>query len=156
MRAIVQRVERAQVRVDQELVGSIGRGLLIYLGVGPQDDEQVARHLAERLVGLRIFADAAGRMNRSLLEVGGGALLVSQFTLFADLRRGHRPSFISAGPPDLGQRLCQQVAGALSVLGVDPVAQGSFGAHMTVDSRNDGPVTIVASAGEPPWAADCG
>jgi D-tyrosyl-tRNA(Tyr) deacylase len=142
--------------VDGEQVGAIGQGLLVYLGVGPQDDEMVARHLAARLAGLRIFADQAGTLNRSALEVGAGILLVSQFTLFADLRHGHRPSFLGAGPPDLGRALCGQVARALTDLGIDPVAQGSFGAHMTVDSRNDGPVTIVASSGEPPWAADCG
>ena len=156
MRAVVQRVERAQVWVDREQVGAIGRGLLVYLGVGPHDDEEVARHLAGRLAGLRIFADEAGKLNRSALEVGAGILLVSQFTLFADLQHGHRPSFLGAGPPDLGRRLCGEVARALSDIGVNPVAQGRFGAHMTVDSSNDGPVTIVASAGEPSWTADCG
>ncbi|MHB1502121.1 MAG: D-aminoacyl-tRNA deacylase, partial [Candidatus Dormibacteria bacterium] len=100
--------------------------------------------------------DSEGRMNRSLLDAGGGILLVSQFTLFADLRRGHRPSFMAAAAPDLGVQLCAAVATALFSLGVRPVAQGRFGAHMLVESCNDGPVTIVASAAEQPWAADCG
>ncbi len=156
MRAVVQRVERARVSVGDEEVGSIDRGILVYLGIGPTDDEALAHHLAERLAHLRIFADSAGRMNRSVLEMGGGALVISQFTLFADLSRGHRPSFTSAGPPELGRRLCDRVVDALTGLGVSPVAQGRFGAHMTVDSRNEGPVTIVATTGEPGWSADCG
>ncbi len=152
----MQRVTQAQVTVAEELVGAIGPGLLVYLGVGRADDELVAQHMARRLANMRIFPDSEGRMNRSLLEAGGGVLVVSQFTLFADLHRGHRPSFMAAAAPDLGVQLCAAVATALFSLGVTPVAQGRFGAHMLVESCNDGPVTIVASAAEQPWAADCG
>lgn len=153
---MVQRVGRAQVIVDGEVVGAIGTGLLIYLGVAPEDDPAVASHLAKRLVQLRIFSDANGRMNRSLLDTGGAALVVSQFTLFADSRRGHRPAFTSAAGPDRGRELCQLFGEELRRLGVEQVSAGRFGAHMLVDSVNDGPVTIVASSSEAPWSADCG
>lgn len=156
MRAVVQRVARARVIVGGDLVGEIGAGLLILLGVGPDDDRSRARHLAARVAALRVFPDATGRMNRSLLECGGAALVVSQFTLFADLRRGHRPSFIKAGAPDLAEGLCQEFCLALGEVGVAPVAQGRFGAHMEVESVNDGPVTLVVSSGPEAWDTDCG
>jgi D-tyrosyl-tRNA(Tyr) deacylase len=105
---------------------------------------------------MRIFPDEGRRMNRSLLEVGGAALVVSQFTLFGDLRRGHRPSFVSAASPEPGRSLCGSFAKELRSLGVECVREGSFGAHMLVEAANDGPVTIVASLDEPPWEAACG
>lgn len=153
---MVARVSRAQVSVGSGVVGEIGAGLLVLAGIAPTDNEQVAKHLAGRLTSLRIFADSQGRMNRSLLETGGEVLLVSQFTLFADTSRGHRPSFMAAAPPDLGRRLCAELAQAMRALGVSRVAEGSFGAHMEVASVNDGPVTIVVSAGEGAWETACG
>ncbi len=150
------RVSRAQVMVGSEVVGEIGAGLLVLAGIAPPDNEQVARHLAGRLTSLRIFADSQGRMNRSLLDVGGEVLLVSQFTLFADTSRGHRPSFLAAAPPDQGRRLCGELAEAMRALGVSRVAEGRFGAHMEVASVNDGPVTIVVSSGESSWETGCG
>jgi D-tyrosyl-tRNA(Tyr) deacylase len=153
---VVQRVSQARVVIAGEQVAAIAEGLLIYLGVAPGDTPEVARHLAGRLAQLRIFPDPAGRMNRSVLDVGGEALVVSQFTLFADNRRGHRPSFISAAPPDVGRQLCRALADQLRLLGIAPVQEGHFGSHMSVESANDGPVTIVASSHEEPWQADCG
>jgi D-aminoacyl-tRNA deacylase len=155
VRAIVQRVTHAQVRVGDDVVGRIGPGLCVLLGAGPDDDEATAHHLAERVATLRIHADEAGKMNRDLAAVGGEVLVVSQFTLYADTSRGHRPSFIGAGPPELGQRLCDAFCAALRERGCT-VAEGVFGAHMRVALENDGPVTIVLSSGEEPWAADAG
>jgi D-tyrosyl-tRNA(Tyr) deacylase len=141
VRAILQRVTRAEVRVDGEVVGGIGRGLVALVGVGPDDDDAVADGLARQVAELRIFADDAGRTNLSLLDVGGGALVVSQFTLFADTRRGRRPGFSGAAPPDQAERLYERFVGALATLGV-PVATGRFGASMAVELVNDGPFTI--------------
>jgi D-tyrosyl-tRNA(Tyr) deacylase len=141
VRAILQRVTRAEVRVDGEVVGGIGRGLVALVGVGPDDDDAVADGLARQVAELRIFADDAGRTNLSLLDVGGGALVVSQFTLFADTRRGRRPGFSGAAPPDQAERLYERFVGALVTLGV-PVATGRFGASMAVELVNDGPFTI--------------
>jgi D-tyrosyl-tRNA(Tyr) deacylase len=141
VRAILQRVTRAEVRVDGEVVGGIGRGLVALVGVGPDDDDAVADGLARQVAELRIFADDAGRTNLSLLDVGGGALVVSQFTLFADTSRGRRPGFSGAAPPDQAERLYERFAGALSALGI-PVATGRFGASMAVELVNDGPFTI--------------
>ena len=155
MRAVVQRVAHARVRVADAVVGAIGPGVCVLLGVGPSDTEQTARHLAERVATLRIHADDQGRMNRDLHAAGGAALVVSQFTLHADTSRGHRPSFIRAGAPDLGRHLCGVFADALRERGLE-VAEGRFGEHMQVDLENDGPVTIVLSSGEPPWEADAG
>lgn len=155
MRAVVQRVAHAQVRVDGEVVGGIGRGLCVLLGAGPDDDEATARRLAERIATLRIHADDAGRMNRDLAAVGGEVLVVSQFTLYADTSRGHRPSFLGAGPPELGRRLCDAFCAALRGRGLH-VAEGVFGAHMQVALENDGPVTLVLSSGEAAWDADAG
>lgn len=153
---MVQRVAQARVTVDGELVAAIRTGLVIYLGVARNDDSAVAGHFAGRLAKLRIFPDGEGKMNRSLLDVAGEALVVSQFTLFADTRRGHRPAFASAAGPDHGQDLYQTFGEELRRLGVARVSQGRFGAHMLVDSVNDGPVTIVATSAESPWSADCG
>lgn len=155
MRAVVQRVTRAAVRVDGEVVGSIGPGVCVLLGAGPKDDERTAERLAERIATLRIHADEAGRMNLDLATVGGEVLVVSQFTLYADSSRGHRPSFIGAGPPELGRRLCDAFCQALRRRGLG-VAEGVFGTHMQVALENDGPVTIVLSSGEGPWPADAG
>ena len=141
MRALLQRVTRAEVRVGGDTVGEIGRGLVVLVGVGPDDDDAVANGLARQVAELRIFADDEGRTNLSLLDVEGGALVVSQFTLFADTRRGRRPGFSGAAPPDQAERLYERFAGALSALGIT-VATGRFGASMAVELVNDGPFTI--------------
>jgi len=141
MRALLQRVSRAEVRVDGEVIGSTGRGLLVLLGVGHADDDAVAVALARRVAELRIFDDADGRTNLSLLDVGGGALVVSQFTLYADTRRGRRPGFTDAAPPTEAERIYRVFAAALTALG-PAVDMGRFGAVMEVDLVNDGPFTI--------------
>lgn len=142
MKAILQRVTRASVTVSSEVVASIGLGLVILLGVGPEDTNADAGELAEKCARLRIFEDEAGKMNLSLLDVSGEAIVVSQFTLYADTSRGRRPSFVYAAKPGLAAPLVEVFAGKLSALGV-PTQQGVFGAHMVVDIRNDGPVTIL-------------
>ena len=141
MRALLQRASRAEVRVGGEPVGSIGEGLVILLGVGHEDTETTAIELARRVADLRIFRDDEGRTNRSLLETGGSALVVSQFTLYADTRRGRRPGFTKAGPPELAERLWQNFAAALEAQGIT-VAMGRFGAEMEVELVNDGPFTV--------------
>jgi len=154
VRALLQRARRGEVRVDGEIVGAIRAGLVILLGVGPDDTEQVADDLARKAVELRIFADDEGRTNRSLLETGGAALVVSQFTLYADTRRGRRPGFTTAAPPEIAERLFRRFVASLTDMGVT-VATGSFGAQMEVELVNDGPFTIwldtvsPASAEEP-------
>jgi D-tyrosyl-tRNA(Tyr) deacylase len=141
MRALLQRTTGARVRVGEEIVGSIGSGLVVFVGVGHGDDELVADGLARRIAELRIFEDADGRTNRSLLDVGGGALVVSQFTLYADTRRGRRPGFTDAAEPELADRLYRRLAEGLAAIGVT-VATGRFGASMAVELVNDGPFTI--------------
>ena len=141
MKALLQRTTGARVRVDGEVVGEIGPGLVILVGVGPEDTETIAVDLARKAADLRIFRDDDGRTNRSLLEVGGAALVVSQFTLFADTRRGRRPGFTGAAAPDLAAELVERFAAALRALGIE-VAQGRFGAEMAVELVNDGPFTI--------------
>lgn len=141
MRALVQRVTEASVDVGGERVAVIGPGLLVLVAAGAGDGREAAAGLAGKVARLRIFADAAGRMNRSITDVGGEALVVSQFTLYADVRRGNRPGFTGAAPPDVGERLVDAFAEELRGLGV-PVASGRFGAHMHVALVNDGPVTI--------------
>jgi D-tyrosyl-tRNA(Tyr) deacylase len=141
VRALLQRTSGARVRVDGEVVGEIGAGLAILLGVGPDDDEAVADALARRAAELRIFDDAAGKTNLSLLDVGGEALVVSQFTLYADTRRGRRPGFTGAAAPEVAERLYRRFTEALRALGVG-VATGRFGALMAVELVNDGPFTI--------------
>ncbi|MBO0777870.1 MAG: D-tyrosyl-tRNA(Tyr) deacylase [Ktedonobacteraceae bacterium] len=141
MRALLQRVSRASVVVEREVVGEIGEGLLILLGVGQGDGESQVKALADKIVNLRIFRDDEGKMNRSLLDVQGQALVVSQFTLYADMRRGRRPSFTDAAPPARAEPLVECFKDALAGYGVD-VAGGIFGAHMDVMLCNDGPVTI--------------
>jgi D-tyrosyl-tRNA(Tyr) deacylase len=147
VRALLQRVTRAQVRVDDEPVGAIERGLVVFLGVGPADDDAAADGLARTVAELRIFADEQGRTNRSLLDIGGDALVVSQFTLFADTRRGRRPGFSGAAPAELAERLYLRFATALGEQGVG-VASGRFGAAMTVELVNDGPFTIWLDTAE--------
>jgi D-tyrosyl-tRNA(Tyr) deacylase len=142
MRACVQRVSRASVTVEDEIVGKIGPGLLVLLGVAQGDNEKDARYLADKIVGLRIFEDDQGKMNRSLLEAGGGLLVVSQFTLLGDVRKGRRPSFIDAAPPEAANRLYEVFVAEAASLGV-PVATGRFQAHMDVELVNDGPVTLL-------------
>lgn len=141
MRALLQRVTRADVRVDDDRIASIGQGLVVLLGVGPGDDTSVADALARKVAELRIFADVDGRTNRSLLDVGGAALVVSQFTLFADTRRGRRPGFTGAAPPELAESLYERFAAALEGFGLE-VGRGRFGAEMAVELVNDGPFTI--------------
>jgi D-tyrosyl-tRNA(Tyr) deacylase len=147
VRALLQRVTRAEVRVDDVTIGVIGRGLVVFLGVGPADDDSTADGLARTVAELRIFADEEGRTNRSLLDVGGDVLVVSQFTLFADTRRGRRPGFSGAAPPDLAERHYLRFAAALGDLGVT-VATGRFGAAMAVELVNDGPFTIWLDSAE--------
>ena len=147
MRALLQRTSGARVRVGDETVGEVGAGLVVLLGVGPSDDEATADALARRVTELRIFDDADGRTNLSLLDVGGAVLVVSQFTLYADARRGRRPGFTGAAPPDLAERLYLRFAAALRELGVE-VATGRFGAVMAVELVNDGPFTIWLDTAE--------
>ena len=142
MRAVVQRVSRAAVHVDESVVGEIGPGLLVLLGVGQGDDDADAEYLAEKCAGLRIFEDDQGKMNRSVLDAGGAALVVSQFTLFGDARKGKRPSFTDAAPPDLANRLYERFVAGLRQAGLH-VATGRFQAMMQVSLVNDGPVTIL-------------
>lgn len=142
MRALLQRVSRASVRVGDEVVAAIGPGLLVLVGIGHADDEDVARGLAARIAELRIFEDDEGRTNRSLLDVAGSALVVSQFTLYADTSRGRRPGFSAAASPDVAERLYLRVAEGLRSAGVREVGTGRFGAEMAVELVNDGPFTI--------------
>ena len=141
MRALLQRVSRASVTVDEHIVGKIGLGLLVLLGVGLEDGEAQARILGDKIVHLRIFGDDEGKMNRSLLDVGGEMLLVSQFTLYADTRRGRRPGFTNAAPPSLAEPLVERFKAAVAAYGLT-VADGIFGAYMEVELVNSGPVTI--------------
>lgn len=141
MRLLLQRVSRAEVRVDGSVVGRIGDGLVVLVGVGHGDDERTADDLAARVAELRIFRDEDGRTNRSIVDVGGAALVVSQFTLYADTRRGRRPGFTDAGPPELAARLYERIAEGLRGRGIE-VATGRFGAEMAVELVNDGPFTI--------------
>jgi D-tyrosyl-tRNA(Tyr) deacylase len=147
VRALLQRTTGARVRVGGEVVGEIGAGLVVLLGVGPEDDEAVADALARRITELRIFDDAEGRTNLSLVDVGGAVLLVSQFTLYADTRRGRRPGFTGAAAPELAERLYERFAAALQALDVE-VATGRFGEVMAVELVNDGPFTIWLDTAE--------
>ena len=142
MRALLQRVTRASVTVDAATIASIGPGLLVFLGVGHGDDEATADALARRVTELRILADEEGRTNRSIIDTGGAALVVSQFTLYADTSRGRRPGFTNAADPILAERLYLRFADALRQAGVGDVQTGSFGAEMAVELVNDGPFTI--------------
>jgi len=141
MRALLQRVSHASVTVDGKVVGQIGQGLLVLLGVGQGDSEAQVKVLADKIAYLRIFGDDEGKMNRSLLDINGEALVVSQFTLYADTRKGRRPSFTQAAPPALAEPLVEQFQSAMAAYGLK-VSGGIFGAHMNVELVNDGPVTI--------------
>jgi D-tyrosyl-tRNA(Tyr) deacylase len=145
MRAVVQRVSRAKVTVEGRVTGEIAAGLMILLGVGKEDNSAVASGMAEKLANLRIFEDAAGKMNLSLLDVKGSALVVSQFTLYGDARGQRRPSFITAAPPELAKKLYEEFCEALGKLGVT-VATGIFQAMMSVELVNEGPVTILVDS----------
>lgn len=142
MRAVVQRVGRASVTVGDEVVGAIGRGFLVLLGVTHGDAEADAEQLAEKIVGLRVFEDAAGKMNLSLAEIGGACLVVSQFTLYGDCRKGRRPSFVDAAGPEQAARLYEQFATAVRDRGIT-TATGRFRETMAVELLNDGPVTLL-------------
>ena len=142
MRAVVQRVSRASVSVDGRVAGEIGVGLLILLGVKRTDNPEAAEYLAEKIANLRIFSDSAGKMNFSLLETRGAALVVSQFTLYGDTRGGRRPSYIEAARPEEASHLYDEFVRSVRALGV-PVETGVFQAHMEVELVNDGPVTIL-------------
>lgn len=149
MRALIQRVSEASVRVDGEEVGCCGRGLLVLLGVGEGDDEAVAEKLWHKASGLRIFDDNAGKTNLSLADVGGEVLVVSQFTLYANFRRGRRPSFTDAAAPELGRALYEHFCELVQRdLGADRVGRGIFGADMKVSLVNDGPFTIWLDTAE--------
>src|SRR5258708_34322513 len=141
MRALLQRVSHASVTVDEQVVGQIGQGLVVFVGVGRDDSERQVKTLADKIVYLRIFGDDEGKMNLSLLDIGGEVLVVSQFTLYADMRRGRRPSFTDAAPPVVAESLFEHFKGALASYGLT-VASGIFGAYMTIEIRNEGPVTI--------------
>jgi D-tyrosyl-tRNA(Tyr) deacylase len=146
MRALIQRVRKSSVSVSGELVGEIGPGILTLMGVGPEDTEKEVRYLAGKCVHLRIFTDKDGKMNSSLLDTGGEMLVISQFTLYGDCRKGRRPSFIGAASPDLAEELINQFVAEIERLGV-PTATGRFGAMMDVELINDGPVTLMLDSG---------
>jgi len=145
MRLVLQRVRSGRVLVAGHTIAEIGKGFVILLGIGPGDGEEQARTLSEKIANLRIFEDEHGKMNRSILDVDGQAIVVSQFTLYADTRKSRRPSFIGAALPDVARPLVERFAGLLRELGV-PTQTGEFGAHMLVEIDNDGPVTIWLEA----------
>jgi D-tyrosyl-tRNA(Tyr) deacylase len=145
MRAVVQRVSQARVMIDQEVVGQIGRGLLVLLGVAKTDTAEQARWLAEKVVTLRIFNDPEGKMNLDVAEIGGEVLVVSQFTLYGDSRKGRRPSFIDAAPPEIAVPLYEEFINGVKGLGIR-TATGRFGAMMQVELVNDGPVTLIVES----------
>jgi D-tyrosyl-tRNA(Tyr) deacylase len=145
MRAVVQRVSRANVVIAGDTVGDIGSGLVILLGIAHADTPAQAQWLAEKVAGLRIFNDAEGKMNRDLVEVGGAMLIVSQFTLYGDCRKGKRPSFIDAASPSIAIPLYETIINSVKALGIR-VAEGRFGADMKVELVNDGPVTLIVDS----------
>ena len=142
MKAVLQRVKRASVTIDGQIVGQIGQGILVLLGVQQGDSEADARQLADKTIDLRIFDDEQGKMNLSLTDVSGSLLVVSQFTLLGDCRKGRRPSFIAAAPPELAEKLYDTFIAAAGIRGI-PVATGRFRAMMDVELVNDGPVTLI-------------
>jgi D-tyrosyl-tRNA(Tyr) deacylase len=145
MRAVLQRVTRARVLVDEQVIGEIGRGLLVLLGVSVSDTAEQARWLAEKVIGLRIFNDEQGKMNLSLAEIGGAMLIVSQFTLYGDCRKGRRPSFIEAAGPEIAIPLYEAFIAEVRGQGI-PTATGRFGAMMQLELVNDGPVTVIVES----------
>lgn len=143
MKALIQRVSSGRVAIDGNTAGEIGQGFVVLLGVRPEDTSEDARYLAHKTVNLRVFKDSAGKMNRSLDDAHGGALVISQFTLYADTRKGNRPSFIGAAPPEQAEELYEEYVAALRRgIGADRVKTGRFGADMDVTIHNDGPVTV--------------
>ena len=147
MRFVIQVCQRADVKVDGTVIGEIGRGLVVFVGVGKQDTEAVADRMVKKLLGLRIFADENGKTNLSVRDVDGSLLVISQFTLYADCRHGNRPSFTEAGDPETANRLYEYILGKCVESGI-PVAHGVFGADMKVSLVNDGPFTIVLDSEE--------
>jgi D-tyrosyl-tRNA(Tyr) deacylase len=145
VRAVFQRVTRASVSVGGQEVASIGKGAMVLLAVGKEDTERDVRYMAEKIAGLRVFSDCDDKMNLSLLDTGGEVLLISQFTLYGDVKKGKRPGFDGAAPPEMGERLYLMTAEALNGLGLT-TRTGVFGAHMEVELVNDGPVTILISS----------
>lgn len=145
MRAVFQRVLRASVTVDGQIVASIGTGALILLAIGREDTAKDVAYMAEKLAGLRVFSDDDGKMNRSLLDIRGEAIVVSQFALYGDVKKGKRPGFDGAAAPEMGERLYRQVVEKMREMGI-PTGAGVFGAHMEVELINDGPVTILISS----------
>jgi D-aminoacyl-tRNA deacylase len=143
MRAVIQRVSRAAVRVDGHTVGEIGRGLLVLLGIGKMDLPAASDWMIDKILKLRIFADEAGKMNRSVADIAGGILVVSQFTLYGELEKGTRPSFSDAMPPDAARKFYDEFMAKLRAAATLPVAEGRFAAMMDVELVNDGPVTII-------------
>lgn len=146
MRVLIQRVSRGAVVVEGETIGEVGRGYVLLAGIGDGDDEAVVAKMAAKVVNFRLFNNEAGKFDRSLLDVRGGALVVSQFTLFGDARKGRRPNFGAAARPELAEPLCDFFAAKLKELGVASVATGRFGADMKVEIHNDGPVTLWVSS----------
>lgn len=142
MRFVIQVCQKADVKIDNAVAGEIGRGLVVFVGIGQQDTEAIADRMVKKLLGLRIFPDENGKTNRSVSDVNGSLLVISQFTLYADCRHGNRPSFTDAGAPDIANRLYEYILGKCSESGV-PVAHGVFGADMKVSLINDGPFTIL-------------
>jgi D-tyrosyl-tRNA(Tyr) deacylase len=142
MRAVIQRVRAGRVLVDGQTIAAIGVGLVILLGIGPEDNEEKAAAMVRKIAMMRIFEDDEGKMNRSVLDIQGEAIVVSQFTLYADTRKGNRPSFINSAPPEMASPLVDRFVELLQQQGV-PAQSGRFGAHMLVEIQNDGPVTIV-------------
>ena len=142
MRAVIQRVSKASVQVDGHITGSIGQGLLVFLGVGKEDSQKDIDFIADKVINLRIFEDADGKINLSVKDVCGGVLLISQFTLFGDCRKGRRPDFTAAGAPKPAKILYEKMIAAIEEKGV-PVETGLFAAHMHIDSINNGPVTLI-------------
>jgi D-tyrosyl-tRNA(Tyr) deacylase len=149
MKAVLQRVRRASVTVAGQTIGAIDRGLLVLLGVRQGDTPQDVHQLADKIVGLRIFDDPEGKMNLDLTQIGGALLVVSQFTLYGDCRKGRRPSFIEAAPPELAEQLYEQFVAAVGVKGI-PVSTGKFRADMQVELVNDGPVTLLLESARSP------
>lgn len=145
MRAVVQRVSQGAVRVEDEVTGAIEKGLMVLLGVGREDSEKDARYLADKISGLRIFEDEAGKMNLSLEDMGGSMLVVSQFTLYGDCSKGRRPSFMDAAPPEAAEQLYETFIEAVRFKGI-PVKSGRFQTHMEVSLTNDGPVTLIVES----------
>ena len=147
MKLLIQRVNHAEVTVDSQIVGKIGKGFLVFVGVGHDDTREIADKYLKKLLGLRIFEDENGKMNLSLEQVGGSLLVVSQFTLYADVRKGNRPSFVKAGAPDHAEQVWNGFNDALRAQGLE-VKEGRFGSHMRVRLANDGPVTIILDTDE--------